>query len=74
MTALKIRKIGNSLGVVFPKNTLERMAMREGDHLTLIESADEIRLAKPESDFDRKMAAARHVMKKRFEALRELAK
>jgi putative addiction module antidote len=74
MTALKIRRIGNSLGVVIPKDVLDRLAIKEGEHLTLIEMSNEMRLTKGDAAFERKLEAARHVMKRRFEALRELAK
>lgn len=74
MTALKVRRIGNSLGVVIPKEVLNRQGVAEGDTLYLSETAGDMRLAKMDSDFEKKMEAARYVMKKRFAALRELAK
>jgi putative addiction module antidote len=74
MTTLKIRKIGNSLGVVLPKEVLDRLSIGEGEHLTLVEAPNELRLLKGEAGFDQKLEAAKYVMKKRFVALRELAK
>jgi hypothetical protein len=63
------RKIVNSSGVVFRKGVNKTVVMRKDENSPLIKNADDA-----ESDADRKMAAARHVMKKRFEALRVLAK
>ncbi|HXA78929.1 MAG TPA: AbrB/MazE/SpoVT family DNA-binding domain-containing protein [Candidatus Acidoferrales bacterium] len=37
MVDLKVRKIGNSLGVVLPKETVSRLGAQEGDRLFLIE-------------------------------------
>jgi putative addiction module antidote len=37
MVAIKLRKIGNSLGAVFPKETVNRLRAKEGDELYLIE-------------------------------------
>jgi putative addiction module antidote len=74
MSSLKIRKIGNSLGVVLPQDILARHQLGVGDVLHVENTRDGIALSKIEPDFDEKLKIARHVMKKRFAALRELAK
>lgn len=73
-TPLKITKIGNSAGVILPKELLARLRVGPGDMLSVIETVRGIELSAAESDFDEQMAAARAVMARRKQALRELAK
>ena len=75
MTDLKVRKIGNSLGVVLPKEALSRLNVADGDVLHLTESPDgSMRLTPYDPDFDRQMEAAKKGMSKYRNTLRELAK
>jgi len=74
MTTLKLKRIGNSVGVIIPKEVLARMNLDEGDSLFLIETPGGYRLTPYEPEFETQMAAARRIMKKRRNALRELAK
>jgi putative addiction module antidote len=74
MTALKLRKIGNSTGVILPKDVLAELNVKEGEVIHLVKSGAGYSLHADLSEFERKMEAARHVMRKRFSALRELAK
>jgi putative addiction module antidote len=74
MTALKLKRIGNSVGVIIPKEVLARMNLDEGDSLFLTEAPGGYRLTPYEPEFEAQMAAARRIMKKRRNALRELAK
>ena len=53
---LKVRKVGNSLGIVLPKELLARLDLKEGDSLTLTEAQDGIRLSAANPDFSRSMA------------------
>ncbi|BCH26048.1 hypothetical protein MesoLjLc_59680 [Mesorhizobium sp. L-8-10] len=72
-----IRKIGNSEGVILPKELLERHNLSTGDTLVLIEDGDELRLRRSADDpeeFERKMKIARERMKKYEVAYRVLAK
>ena len=69
-----VRKIGNSEGVILPKDVLERLGVSAGDQLEIVASDDSIRLVKPQTDFAEQMRAAREGMKKYHDALRELAK
>ncbi|MCB1592997.1 MAG: AbrB/MazE/SpoVT family DNA-binding domain-containing protein [Alphaproteobacteria bacterium] len=71
---LKITKIGNSLGVVLPKDVLANLNVEKGDVLWLSESGDGITLSPYDPAFAEQMDAARKLMKKRRNALRELAK
>jgi putative addiction module antidote len=74
MTALKLRKVGNSVGVILPKEVLAELNVKEGEIVHLQKSGTGFTLRASAPDFDRKVEAARYVMQKRFEALRELAK
>ena len=72
--SLKLIRIGNSTGVILPKELLARLGVQAGDTLTAAEDGDGF-LIKPSDDtFEAQMAAAREVMARRRRALRELAK
>ena len=71
---LKITKIGNSAGIVLPKDVLAHLDRQVGDELTLVLKPNGIELVGGEPDFEEQMAAARKVMAERKRALRELAK
>jgi putative addiction module antidote len=72
--SLKVAKIGNSAGVVLPKELLAHLEVAVGGTLSVTKTPRGIELSAPESDFDAQMAAAREVMARRKRALRELAK
>jgi putative addiction module antidote len=74
MVALKLTKIGNSTGVVLPKEVLAKLNVEQGDTVYLTEAADGMRITPYDPDFERQMTLARRVAKKRRNALRELAK
>ena len=74
MIKLKLTAVGNSAGVVLPKDVLTRLKVEKGDVLYLTESSDGYRLTPYDPAFERQMDAARKIMKKRRSALRELAK
>lgn len=74
MNALKIVKVGNSAGVVLPKDLLAHLEVAVGGTVSVTKTPRGIEISAPESDFDAQMAAAREVMMRRRQALRELAK
>ena len=74
MVKLKIRKVGNSLGLVLPREALARLRVREGDELVLIESPDGMRLTPHDPDFVHRLAIAEDVCRKYRDTLQELAK
>lgn len=74
MATLKLRAIGNSVGVVLPKELLARLRLGEGDTLQVVEVPEGIRLQRADPDFEQQMEAAREVMRRRRAVLRELAK
>ena len=72
--ALTIRAIGNSSGVVLPKDMLESMNLAQGDKLYVTRTPDGIVLRTYDESFAKQMEAAREVMRKDRAILRELAK
>jgi putative addiction module antidote len=74
MIELKLTAVGNSLGVILPKEVLARLRVGKGDTVYITESPDGYRLTPYDPAFEQQMGAARQVMKKRRAALRELAK
>ncbi|MGF1549063.1 MAG: AbrB/MazE/SpoVT family DNA-binding domain-containing protein [Sphingomonadaceae bacterium] len=71
---LKVIKVGNSSGVILPKEVLAHLKVEQGDRLSLVRTSDGITLRAADEDFDQQMRIARAVMKRRRAALRELAK
>jgi putative addiction module antidote len=72
---LELRKIGNSTGVILPKELLARLNLQQGDSLFVTEGADgDLGLVKHDPDIESAMAVARRGMKRYSAALRELAK
>jgi putative addiction module antidote len=74
MVALNLRRIGNSTGLTIPKETLAQFDLKEGDTRYLTPAPGGLRLTPYDPDFEEQMEAARAIMKKRRNALRELAK
>ena len=74
MAALKLTQIGNSVGVILPKEVLARLKLGKGDTLYLTDAANGVMLTPYSAEFETQMTAARGVMKKRRNVLRELAK
>ena len=72
--ALNVIKVGNSAGVILPKEILTRLGVGIGDSLSVSDMPEGIRLTVPDDGFDQQMEAAREVMARRRKALRELAK
>jgi putative addiction module antidote len=74
MSALKLTQIGNSVGVILPKEVLARLKLEKGDTVFLTEAANGVTLTPYSTVFEQQMTEARRVMKKRRDVLRELAK
>ncbi len=71
----KVRKIGNSLGIVLPKEALQALKVKEGDTLFLTEAPKcSLRLTPENPGFDEKMKVAESLMNRYRNAFRELAK
>jgi putative addiction module antidote len=75
MVELKVRKFGNSMGVVLPKEVMQRLKSGDGDRLFLTESPDgAYRLTPYDPSFDKKMSAAEDIMRRYRNTLRALSK
>ena len=68
-----LRKIGNSEGVILPKELLEPLNLKAGDKLEVVRTEDGITLRPSDDVFERQMKAARAVMDKYKVALQKLA-
>jgi putative addiction module antidote len=75
MLELKVRKIGNSLGVVLPKEAVNRLHAGDGDRLFLIEGPDgAYRLTPYDPLFEKKMRKAENIVGRYRNALHALSK
>ena len=75
MVALKVRKFGNSLGVVLPKDVVNRLRTADGEQLYLVENTDgSYRLTPYDPEFTRKMEAAEDIMDRYRDTLHVLSK
>ena len=72
---VKLRKIGNSVGVVLPKEALNHLKVEEGQSLYLTEGPEgSYRLAAGDPEFAKSMAVFEDLSRRYRNALRELAK
>ena len=74
MHALKVTQIGNSLGLILPKEVLARLKVEKGNQIYLTDAPDGMRISNMDPSFEAQMALAQGVMRKRRLVLRELAK
>jgi putative addiction module antidote len=74
MSALKLTQIGNSVGVILPKDILARLKVGKGDTIFVTDAANGVNLSAYNPEFEIQMTEARRIMKKRRDVLRELAK
>jgi putative addiction module antidote len=74
MYALKVTQIGNSLGVILPKEVLAMLRVDKGSELHVTESPDGIRITAYDENFAKQMQLGREIMRERRDVLRELAK
>jgi putative addiction module antidote len=71
---LKLRKIGNSLGVILPAEVLDALQVKEGGKLTLLPNDKGFQLSAEDVEFEAQMQRARSLMSRYRQTLRELAK
>jgi putative addiction module antidote len=74
ITNLKLRKIGNSVGIVLPKEVISHLNVVEGDTVTVTESQDGVRLTASNPEFSKTMAVFESLNRRYRNTLRELAK
>jgi putative addiction module antidote len=75
VVSVRVRKVGNSLGILMPKEIAEKIRVKEGDELHLTVDADGgLKLTPYDPKFEASMKAFERTRKKYRHALRELAK
>ena len=75
MVALKVRKVGNSLGLVLPKEVVNRLRAGEGDEVFLLEGPNNTyRLTPFDPAFQQKMKKAEEIMSRYRNTLHVLSK
>ena len=70
---LKITKIGNSAGIILPKELLARLRVESGDTIYASETPDGVRLTASNPDFATIMELAEAIMREDRDILRVLA-
>jgi len=73
MTTLKLTTIGNSTGIVLPKEILERLRIKKGDSLHVLETPKGIELTPYDPEFAAQIEIAEQVMREDRDALQKLA-
>ncbi|MEP7042228.1 MAG: AbrB/MazE/SpoVT family DNA-binding domain-containing protein [Dokdonella sp.] len=70
---LKITAIGNSAGVILPKELLARLRLEKGDELYALETPDGIRLTAFDPTLAQQMEVAETIMREDRQVLHKLA-
>ncbi len=70
---LKITTVGNSVGIVLPREILERLRVEKGDTLYALETPNGIELTPYDPEFAEEMEIAKKVMRDNRDLLRKLA-
>jgi putative addiction module antidote len=74
MTALKLTQIGNSVGVILPKEVLARLKVEKGDSLFVTEAANGVVLTPYDPSLDEQLALGREFMHEFRDTFHQLAK
>jgi putative addiction module antidote len=74
MHSLKITQIGNSLGVILPKEVLARLKLEKGDTVHLTESPDGVIVTPYDPALDEQLQLGREFMQEYRDTFRQLAK
>lgn len=71
---LEIKKIGNSTGLILPKELLARLGLEQGDSVVVSETPNGFQVSRDDETFEKGLEIARKAMKTYHNALKELAK
>ena len=74
MTALKLTQIGNSVGVILPKEVLARLTLQRGDTVFLTDAANGINLSPYNPTLEEQLKAGREFMREYRDTFHQLAK
>ncbi len=72
-TTVKVTTVGNSVGIVLPKELLARLRIKKGDVLHVSETPKGVELTPYEEEFAHQMEVAEGIMRKDRDVLRKLA-
>lgn len=74
MTALKLTQIGNSVGVILPKEVLARLKVAKGDTLFVTDAANGVLLTPYDPSLDEQLRLGREFMREFRDTFHQLAK
>lgn len=74
MHQVKVTQIGNSLGVILPKEVVDKLGLIKGQQLSVSETDNGIELSAYDAEFEEQMRLAEEIMDRYRDTLRELAK
>jgi len=74
MASLKVTTVGNSVGLILPRDLLAKLRVAKGDTLYVTETPNGIELTPFNPDFAAQMDAAESIMRENRDALRKLAR
>ncbi|MEO8443761.1 MAG: AbrB/MazE/SpoVT family DNA-binding domain-containing protein [Gammaproteobacteria bacterium] len=74
MTTLKLTQIGNSVGVILPREILARLKVEKGDTLFVTEATNGVTLTPYDPGLDEQIATGREFMHEFRDTFRQLAK
>ena len=72
-TSIKVIAIGNSSGIILPKETLERLNVRKGDSLYLQETASGLQITPYDVEFEAKIEIAERMVRRYRDTFKKLA-
>ena len=70
---LKVTTVGNSTGIVLPKELLTKLRVTRGDTLYATELSDGIKLTPYDEEFEQQMEIAEQIMREDRDVLKKLA-
>ena len=73
MSKLKVTAIGNSTGLILPREVLAKLRVERGDHLYLIETARGVELTPSDPELEEQMDAAETIMRRDRSVLKKLS-
>lgn len=73
MASVKVVAVGNSTGVILPKDIVQRLRVKKGDSLYILETPNGIELTPYDREFEEQMEVAERVMREDRDVLKKLA-
>jgi putative addiction module antidote len=72
-TTVKVTTVGNSVGIVLPREVLTQLQVEKGDTLYVTPTPDGVKLTAYSEEFAAQLEAGKRVMRKYRDTLRKLA-